>query len=331
MLDMYKNMKLSSFRHNNIYYTNTITILSIGFLLLFAAISNIVPEINQVQAQDKGYELKAIKEGVYVVSVGGSNSMFLTTGNGVLVVDSPPNIGDKIFDAVAEVTNEPITHLVYSHAHKDHIGSANVFPSNVTIISQDETANLLKERNDTNRPVPDETFLESKNVTIGDKTVELFYPGPYHESGNIFIYIPEQKVLMVVDQFTPGGIPWKHLAATEYVPAFVKSVDQVLAYDFDTYVPGHGNTGTKEDVQTLKEYVNDLKTNAMDAFNAVNFTEATANVDKGNNAAMTEAYFNALTNYCTEKIDSKWNGKLNGIGVWSDEHCERMVISTSVD
>ena len=53
--------------------------------------------------------------------------------------------------------------------------------------------------------------------------------------------------------------------------------------------------------------------------------------DRGVNgsSAMTEAYFNALTKSC--KIDSEWQSKLEGVGVWTDEHCEKMIISTRVD
>lgn len=80
--------------------------------------------------------------------------MFLVTQVGVVVVDAPPAIGDKIFTAVSNATDRPITHLIYSHAHKDHIGAANLF-ENVTIIAHSETAKILKERNDTNRPVSD--------------------------------------------------------------------------------------------------------------------------------------------------------------------------------
>ena len=55
-------------------------------------------------------------------------AMFLTTGEGVIVVDAPPNLGQKLLDAIADTTDEPITHVVYSHGHADHIGSAGLFP-----------------------------------------------------------------------------------------------------------------------------------------------------------------------------------------------------------
>ena len=78
---------------------------------------------------------------------------------------------------------------------------------------------------------------DNTTLTIGNKTIQMTYPGPYHQRDNIFIYVPEQKVLMAVDQLAPGEVPWKHLAATPEVPALIRSYDQALAYDFDVYVP----------------------------------------------------------------------------------------------
>jgi hypothetical protein len=113
------------------------------------------------------------------------------------------------------------------------------------------------------------------------------------------------------------------------VPAFINSIDQALAIDFDVFVPGHGPTGTRQDIIVQHEYVADLRENAMAALNEVNFTEATRDVQGSN--AMTEAYFNALTKSCADKINAKWQRELEGVGVWTDEHCEKMIISTRVD
>ncbi len=77
---------------------------------------------------DKGYYVKEIADGLYWVTEGVYTTMFLTTGEGVIVVDAPPSFGDKLVKAIAEVTNEPITHVIYSHAHADHIGGAGRYP-----------------------------------------------------------------------------------------------------------------------------------------------------------------------------------------------------------
>jgi hypothetical protein len=74
-----------------------------------------------------------------------------------------------------------------------------------------------------------------------------------------------------------------------------------------------------------------LKNNAAYALKNVNFTEATKGVDKNNSAATTEAYFNAMNHVCVDRTDGKWKGKLEGVGVWTDEHCEKMINSLRVD
>jgi glyoxylase-like metal-dependent hydrolase (beta-lactamase superfamily II) len=317
---------------------NDFRLLVAGIILLtfifLITLGNLNNSLATTAADEKDYDLKEVKDNVYVVSANGYNVMFLVTGEGVVVIDAPPGIGDKILKAVAEVTNETIGHLIYSHAHKDHIGAAHIIfqqQPKIEIVAQQETADILKMRNDSERPIPTTTFVDNTTLTVGNKTLQLIYPGPYHQRGNIFIYVPEQKVLMAVDQLAPGEVPWKHLAATPEVPALMRSYNQVLAYDFDVYVPGHGETGTKEDINIHKEYVNDLKNNSQFALANVNFTDATKNIDKQNNAAVTEAYFNALTNVCVDKTEEKWKGKLQGVGVWTDEHCEKMIQSLRVE
>jgi glyoxylase-like metal-dependent hydrolase (beta-lactamase superfamily II) len=63
---------------------------------------------------------------------------------GVVAVDAPPSIGQNYLKAIAEVTDKPITHVIYSHAHLDHIGAAGVFPKNATCNPADTHFNLSK-------------------------------------------------------------------------------------------------------------------------------------------------------------------------------------------
>ena len=118
----------------------------------------------------KGYLVEEIKDGLYWVTEGAYQGMFLVTGEGVIVVDAPPSIGENYLKAVDEVTDEPITHVIYSHSHIDHIGAANMFPTNATIISHKWTATQLEMRNDPNRPVPTVTFEDKYTLEVGTKT-----------------------------------------------------------------------------------------------------------------------------------------------------------------
>ena len=72
----------------------------------------------------RGYRLQELGSGLYMVTDNAYQSMFLVHDSGVVVVDAPPSYAAHIPKAIAEVTDLPITHLVYSHSHADHIGGA---------------------------------------------------------------------------------------------------------------------------------------------------------------------------------------------------------------
>ena len=78
----------------------------------------------------KGYFVDEIADGVYWLSGSRYQTMFLTTGEGVIAIDAPQPIGQSYLEAIQAVTDEPITHVIYSHAHNDHIGAAGMFPPN---------------------------------------------------------------------------------------------------------------------------------------------------------------------------------------------------------
>src|SRR5258708_26579495 len=143
----------------------------IGFLLTigFFAFTNstiygqdaetYVPVLPKVKARilpvdpAKGYLVKEIKPGVYVITDGGYQSMFVTTGEGVILFDAPPSFARHIKSAVAEVTKEPIRKLIYSHAHVDHIAGAELLKDipHLDIIAEQEVADFLSDMNDLRR------------------------------------------------------------------------------------------------------------------------------------------------------------------------------------
>jgi hypothetical protein len=71
--------------------------LIFAFLISFGNINNILATSG---TDGKDYDLKKVKDDIYVVSSNGYNVMFLVTGEGVIVIDAPPGIGDKIFSYI---------------------------------------------------------------------------------------------------------------------------------------------------------------------------------------------------------------------------------------
>src|SRR4051812_41030758 len=105
-----------------------------------------VPASAQGSAIDpaKGYRVQDLGSGLYMITDNAIQSMFLVYDRGVVVIDAPQNLAVYIPKAIAELTNNPITHLIYSHSHADHIGGAKALGGHPIIIAHEETLRLLK-------------------------------------------------------------------------------------------------------------------------------------------------------------------------------------------
>src|SRR5918997_2845253 len=125
----------------------------------------------------KGYRLQDLKGGLYMVTDNVYQSMFLVYDGGVVVIDAPPAYAAHIPRAIAEVSDKPVTHVVYSHSHSDHIGGAKSLGGRPVIVAHEETLRLLKRAADPNRPPPTVTFDDKHTLRVGDKVLELSYNG----------------------------------------------------------------------------------------------------------------------------------------------------------
>ena len=119
--------------------------------------------------------MKEIADGLYWVTEGAYTTMFLTTRKGVIVVDAPPSISGKLLKAIAEVTDEPITHVIYSHPHADHIGSAGLYPATATYIDHEDTKAQLKRMADPDRAAPNGVFVGGGAVPLPTVTFKHKY------------------------------------------------------------------------------------------------------------------------------------------------------------
>lgn len=292
----------------------------------------------------KGYLVEEIKDDLYWVTDGTYNAMFLVGQDGVAAVDVPPTIGDNYLKAIEEVTDKPVKYVIYSHSHLDHIGAAQIF-QNATFIAQENTARELQLAHDTAGngslasqlpPVPTVTFKDNYTLTLdsaGSHLLQLDYHGNNHVAGNTFVYAPGQKVLMLVDIVFPGWVPFMELAIAKDVAGFVQAHDAALSYDFETYVGGHlTRLGTRQDVETQKEFVTDLIRAAADANASVSFADIAREVDPTKDTwAFYGAYVDAVNKKCAEDMLSKWSGVLGGAEAFMPSHCWAMSEAMRVD
>ncbi len=280
----------------------------------------------------RGYRTEQLGEGLYMITDGAYQSIFMTHDHGVIVVDAPPPYAARIPAAIAEVTDKPITHLVYSHAHSDHIGGAGSLGGPPIIIAQAETNRRLVRERDPNRPVATVTFDQRYRLEAGGQVLELSYGGTAHSPGNIFIHAPKQRTLMVVDVIFPGWMPWRRLALAQDIPALFDQVRQIDGWDFDTLVGGHvGRTGTRADVARQLAFMEDLRAAAQSALKTTAPGDGLDAADRGNPWAGFDHYIDRVALACVNQLTPKWSSVLAGFDVYVWDQCYAMEQSLRID
>jgi len=288
----------------------------------------------------KGYLVQPIRDGLFWITDGAYSTMFLVTSAGVIACDAPPTLGANYLKAIAEVTDRPVTHLIYSHEHVDHIAGAHLFPKDMTIIGHRRTAELLASRKDPRRPPPTVTFDASYVLEHGGHRLELAYKGINHSIDNIYIFAPNQKTLMFIDVVYPGWMPYKNLGVAVDIPGFVDAHRHILTYDFETMVAGHvSRPGNRADVQVQIELIKDLVAAAERAYAALSVPAFLSRHPPGTDGKaawdLHQDYEQVLVSIMYEELLPKWRTTLAGTETYLRDNCwamlERFVVQGKQD
>ncbi|SDM75476.1 MBL fold metallo-hydrolase [Actinacidiphila guanduensis] len=285
-----------------------------------------------------GYFVGQIKGNLYWVTDSYYQAMFLTTREGVVVVDAPPTIGNNLLRAIQEVTRSlgrpsRVTHMIYSHNHADHIGGAGLFGGRVERIAHVQTRELLRRAADPNRPLPTTTFKNNLVVEVGGERLELAYHGPNHSPDNIFIYAPAYNTLMLVDVIFPGWAPFKNLAESQDIPGWIGAHETAHAYPWTTLVGGHlGRLGIRADLDVQRDYVGDLQNSVRKTLTTMDPTPFFEKYGAtGNGWAIFKTYLDAAAQQAAAPVISAYLGKLAAADVFTLENASAMINSMRID
>ena len=224
-----------------------------------------IPEMLEViQVYDDGvFQLVEIAENIYSFGTSmGSFSLVLVTDDGIIIGDPVnQNHSEIMLKAIRTITDQPIKYLVYSHTHWDHTSGGQVFKNEGTIIlSHIDARDWLLDNPNPNVVVADEVWEGNfKEIILGGKTLELHHFGPSHGEGMTVFYLPEDKIIFIVDIVTP-----KRLAFTimpDFSPkGWERTLIEVEKLDFDTAMFGHKRAfGPSSEVTEVREYLQDLR------------------------------------------------------------------------
>jgi glyoxylase-like metal-dependent hydrolase (beta-lactamase superfamily II) len=270
---------------------------------------------------EQGYYVGRVERNLYWVTDGIYQSAFLTTSDGVVLLDAPPTIGHNIQRAVDEIASangmsNKVTYLIYSHHHADHVGAASLFGKNVTRIGHEDTRRLLLRDDDPARPPNEETFRDQRTLEIGGERIDLAWHGANHSPDNIIIHLPDHDALMLIDIVNPGWAPVSNL--TDDIPGYIEAPANALAYSWKHFIGGHlGRLGTRDDVTLHEQYMADICENSKKAIDMVDPSPYLANCGENMWAAV-KGYLDEVTAVAAAPVIKKYTGVLAAADVFTE-------------
>lgn len=232
-------------------------ILGVGFLTL-ARVEAQPP----APAGPNVAEIEKVKDNLYLIKGGGGNTAAYVAAGGVVLVDTKlANWGQAILDKVKTVTDKPVTHIINTHTHGDHVGSNDFFPASVEIVAQENTDANMKKMPAFADPakthgLADRTFKDRMTLLGGADAIDLFYFGPGHTNGDAFVVFRNAKTAHAGDIFSRKGTP---LLDMNNGGSGVRIGDTLAAAaagikDVDTVITGHSTLMTMADLQEFSDF-----------------------------------------------------------------------------
>ena len=229
-----------------------------------------------------------------------SNAGFVVTPAGVVVIDAlgAPALARELLDRIRAITDRPVTHVIVTHYHADHIYGLQEFKrtgariiahrkaleylnSDIALSRLEASRAQLAPLIDGNtRLVPADEWLDAaQELVVGGVRFVLQPVGPAHTPEDMVVFMPGEKVLFAGDLVFRGRVPFVGQANSGQ---WIKSLDTLLAFDAQVVVPGHGplSTTAAQDMAMTRDYLAYLReTMGRAARNLEPFDDAYASAD----------------------------------------------------
>ena len=213
-------------------------------------------------AQDVKREVTRVTDDVYRFQNRFHMNMFVITGDGVVVTDPiSAEAATWLRAEIAKLTEQPITHLIYSHSHGDHASGGAAYGKLPNIIAQQNAPPAIDGVKPTIR------FSEQMSFTQGDKTFELTYLGPGHGNDLLAIVVRPDDVAFVVDAVSSKRLFYRDFPGAN-IDHWTDQVRKVDTLEFEVMIGGHGPVGMKSDVADGIAYLEELRAAVLRGLNA---------------------------------------------------------------
>jgi cyclase len=194
--------------------------------------------------------IKHVKDNLYVIPGAGGNTTVFVTQSGVVLVDTKlANNGEAILNQVRTVSDKPVSMIINTHSHPDHIGTNDYFPASVEKVTQENTNKWMaaNPRVASNPAVmPTKTFANTMTLGRGADRIDLYYFGAGHTNGDAFVVFPALRAMAAGDIFAWKMAPLIDPMAGGSVLALPDTLEKAIKgiKNVDTVIEGHGDVNT---------------------------------------------------------------------------------------
>ena len=178
------------------------TLLATGSLVLAATSRPTNQDARAVTIQTMD-----VRENLYVISGGGGHTAALVTEtHGVVLVDTKrAGWGQSILKAVQAITSQPVTVIINTHTHGDHVGGNADFPATVEIVAHENAATRMAGMDvfagAGAQFLPDRTFGDTLTLFEGRDQIDLYHFGAGHTDGDTVVVFPALGMAHMGDLF----------------------------------------------------------------------------------------------------------------------------------
>ncbi|PVU76790.1 MBL fold metallo-hydrolase [Sulfolobus islandicus] len=218
------------------------------------------------------YKFERISDNVYAFIQPNGDWFLSNTGviigkNYAIVVDSLTNekMTKQFISEIRKVTDKPIKYLINTHEHEDHLWTNHLFPNAITICHKNCREKVVEGMKRGSNPyeklfstidfsgykyTPQEVVIDDEmRIFIDDDEVRIAYVGYAHTISDIYVYVPNKKVVFTGDLlFSPPCTPF---ALMGYIQGYINTLENLANLNAEVYVPGHGEVS--HDRKTLYE------------------------------------------------------------------------------
>jgi glyoxylase-like metal-dependent hydrolase (beta-lactamase superfamily II) len=199
-----------------------------------------------------------------------SNSSFVVTNDGVLVVDTGSStlIGETLLKTIRTVTDKPIKWIVCTHGHGDHwLGTSALMQEATELIVSEKQAKRMANELEywadlfdrmTDGAIgkaeavqPTTVLTQATRRDFGGLKAELILSGDSHSPGDVLVWLPKQKVLITGDVVYTTRLPGTFEGDLQQWISFLAELEKLPV---KKVIPGHGGIGTKDDITRQREF-----------------------------------------------------------------------------